>query len=469
MSLRVVRILSCLLIVSCLLARSSRGADDPGLAAARQEYAEHYFSAEAHLRLASYLAEHGQKLTGFFVSESARRSQFDEKAFAQAVQAVYHHDDFQNGPEAEEALLREVKSHPNDAKKHERLADLYLSRSEWKKAEAELRRAIALDPESFDFVDVLGEVLRRDHREAEGAALEGSWLKAHPKSLPAYTKKIESLSKSGHAAARATTLDALEAYPENAQLHYTYAAFLHEDGSLPEAAAEFEKAASLAPHSAFIQGWTGRFFLKVMKDPEKSLHYYLNAYFIDPDFYDSEYAEGRIRTLGTELGPKRYQAERAAGKSALQLLESGDPYVAGLALQEAAKSWSPEVQRRVVGLLHHDDDSLRYGAATLLGENVDAAFDDELRQLLRSPDLRIRGASAYIAGARWKENVVPILKPWLDEKAELILYEAVSVLSESGGEPGKAALREYRDSASVKPPRLAAILQTIDQPRAKDQ
>jgi Tfp pilus assembly protein PilF len=462
------RILVTLLLVSSCLAGFCSAAEDPGLLAARQDFAEHYFSAEAHLRLAWYLAEHGQKLTGFFVSEAARRSHFDEATFAKAVQVVYHHDDFQNGPGAEGALVDQVKSHPEDAKKHERLADLYLSRSEWKKAEAELRRAIALDPESYGFVSVLAEVLRRDQREKEGVALEESWLKEHPKSLPAYTQKIELRSKSDPAAARSIMTEALKAYPDSAPLHYTNAAMLHESGSLPEAAAEFEKAASLDPRSAFIQGWTGRFFLKVMNDPERSLRYYLNAYFIDPDFYDSEYAEGRIRSLGTALGPAHYRSELAAGKSALQLLDSADPYVAGLAVQEAAKSWSPEVQQHVVGLLKHDDDSIRYGAATLLGEKVDASFDDELRNLLRSPDLRVRGAAAYIAGARWKENVVPILKPWLSEKPELILYEAVSVLIESGGEPGKAALREFRDSGHAKAPRLVAILDSIDPPSAKE-
>jgi tetratricopeptide (TPR) repeat protein len=458
---------SLVVVLSCL-AGSLAGADDPGLLAARQNFAEHYFNAEAHLRLALFLAEHGQRLTGFFVSESARRTEFDEETFKRAVQAVYHRDDFQNGPEAEQALIRELASKPDVAKTHDRLADLYLSRGNWKKAEAELRKAIALDPESYDFVGGLAEVLRRDHRETEGAALEEKWLKIHPKSLAAYSRKIESLQKSDPMAAGAMAIEALKAFPESGQLHYTYAAILHESATLPEAAEEFEKAASLAPRSAFIQGWTARFFLKAMKDPEKSLRYYLNAYFIDPDFYDSEFAEGRIRSIGTALGSAHYQAERAAGKTAPDLLDSNDPYVVLLALQEAEKSWSPEVQTHVVALLQHDDDSIRYGAATLLGQKADASFDEELHRLLQSPDLRVRGTAAYIAGDRWKEKVVPILTPWLDEKADLILYDAVSVLLQSGGESGKTVLRKFRDSAAAKAPRLAAILDTIDRPVKKE-
>src|SRR3954452_2224657 len=115
-------VLMIFLLVSFCFASVCVAAEDPELLKARQDFAEHYFSAEAHLRLAWYLAEHEQKLTGFFVSESARRSHFDEATFAKAVRVVYHHDDFQNGPEAEASLLGELKSHPDNAKKHERLA-----------------------------------------------------------------------------------------------------------------------------------------------------------------------------------------------------------------------------------------------------------------------------------------------------------------------------------------------------------
>ncbi len=462
------RMLLCSLFVVFALTGSSRGAEDPGLLAARREFAEHYFSAEAHLRLAWYLAGHGQRLTGFFVSEEARRSHFDEAAFAHAVQVVYHHDDFENGPEAERALVAELTKTPEDAETHRRLADVYLSRGEWKSAETHLRRSIALQPDSYEFISVLAEVLRRDHRKEEAAALEKSWLNAHPKSLPASLEKIQSLVKSNPGAARSAATEALAKYPESADLHYTLATLLQDAGKLPEAASEFETAAKLDPHSAHIQGWTGRYFLKVTKDPEKALRYYLDAYFIDPDFYDSEYAEGRIRSVGTELGQAQYASKRKGGASAVQLLGDADPYVAGMALEEAARAWSPTVQQGVVRLLEHDDDTIRYGAATLLGEKAHAGFDEELRQLLRSPDLRVRGAAAYIAGARWKEHVVPILKPWLQENAELILYEAASVLIQSGGEPGKAALREYRDSGKAKAPRMVAILKRLDEPTAKE-
>jgi Tfp pilus assembly protein PilF len=457
----------CSLFVVFALTGTSRAADDPGLLAARREFAEHYFNAEAHLRLAWYLAEHGQRLTGFFISENARRTQFDEETFAKAVQVVYHRDDFQNGPEAEQALVTELAKKPDDAETHRRLADVYLSRSEWKKAEGQLRRAIALQPESYEFVNVLAEVLRRDNRKEEAATTENAWLIAHPKSLPALIEKIQSMAKSDPVKARSMIGEALATYPDSAELHYTFAISLQEGAKLPEAAAEFEKAARLDPHSAHIQGWTGRYFLKVMKDPETSLRYYLNAYFIDPDFYDSEYAEGRIRSLGTDLGQARYVSERKGGASTLQLLGDPDPYVAGMALEEATRAWSPAVQQGVVRLLQHDDDDIRYRAATLLGEKADAGFDEELRQLLRSPDLRVRGAAAYIAGARWKEDVVPILKPWLQEKADLIVYDAVSVLIQSGGATGRAALDAYRDSATVKAPRIAATLKGLDEPASK--
>jgi tetratricopeptide (TPR) repeat protein len=104
---------------------------------------------------------------------------------------------------------------------------------------------------------------------------------------------------------------ALATYPEDAFLHYHRAGILSASGDHAAAAKAYVRAAELDPKSAVIQGWTARFFLKQAKDPERALEYYLNAYFLDPHFYDTEYAEGRIRTLAMERGAARFQAERS--------------------------------------------------------------------------------------------------------------------------------------------------------------
>ena len=72
------------------------------------------------------------------------------------------------------------------------------------------------------------------------------------------------------------------------------AVVLQDDKKIQEAEEHFVRAAALAKDSPHIQGWTGRFFLKVKLDGPKALEYYLNAYFLDPHFYDSEHAEDRI-------------------------------------------------------------------------------------------------------------------------------------------------------------------------------
>lgn len=444
-----------------------KAAADGALLAARQSYAEHYFDAEAHLRLAKALLDDGQPLVAFYVSESARRTQFEREQFDRAFRSVFKKDQFDNSPGAEAALLRQIDESPGEAKTRARLADVYLSRNEWKKAESQLRRAMALDPNRRDYADVLAEVLRRDGRATEATALLSQWAEAHPESLPVYQERIANLMEAESPQAEQILTKALALFPEAAPLHYMKASMLHKSGDVAAATKEFIRAAGLDPESAFIQGWTGRFFLKTVNDPERALVYYLRAYFLDPDFYDSEYAEGRIRSIAAEMGAARYAAKRQTGTTVAQLLRSSDPLLAIGALAEASKSWAPALQDPVVELLSADDDDTRYAAAALLGKKGDATLDNALPALLSSQDLRVRGAAAYIAGARWRERAVPVLVAWLSEPAELIRYDAVSVLIEFCGEPGKVALRKYRQSGMEKTPRLRSILDSLDSPEKK--
>lgn len=452
------------LCVGALWLATATAVPQAALPEARQNYAEHYFDAEAHMRLAKALLDDGQPLTAFTVAESARRTQFEPEQFDRAFRSVFKKDQFDNGPGAEAALLRQIDKNPGEAKTRAALADVYLSHSEWKKAESQLKKAMALDPDKREYAEILAEVLRRDGRATEATALLSQWAKAHPESLAVYQERIGSLTEAGSPQAAQILTKALALFPEDAQLHFMNAGLLQKSGDVAAATKEFIRAADLGPKSAFIQGWTGRFFLKTAKDPERALVYYLRAYFLDPDFYDSEYAEGRIRSIAAEMGAARYAAKRQAGTTVSELLRSSDPLLALGALEEASKSWAPALQDPVVELLSADDDGARYAAAALLGKKGDATLENTLPALLSSHDLRVRGAAAYIAGARWKERAVPLLASWLSEPAELIRYDAVSVLVESCGEPGKVALRKYRKSGLEKTPRLRSILDTLDSP-----
>ena len=456
------------LIAVLVIATSGSAADEPTLATLRDSYAREWFKPEAHLRLAKYLADHGDRLTGFYISETARRGHFPAEMFDPAVRLVFLGDAFDNSPETEKRLQAELGREPEDVKTLVALADVHLSRAEWKKAEVHLRRALSVDPES-DAIWPLAEVLRRDGREVEGDKLEADWLAAHPDSQEAWMRRVDDAMRSESPEALKAVNAALERFPDVASLHFNRAHLLHRMDDLEGATAEYVLAAQLDPRSAYIQGWTGRFFLKARKEEEKSLEYYLKAYFLDPHFYDTEFAEGRVRTLAYKRGAARFAAARERGTTAPQLLESDDPVIVGFALQEVGKHWAPAALPKLVALLAHDDDTLRYGAANVIAGNVGAEFDEQLRTLLRSPDLRVRSAAAYIAGARWKEKTVPMFTAWLEEPVDLVRYDAVSVLLEYGGEEGKNVLRSWRASGKGQDPRLTAILESMDEPPSPEE
>jgi hypothetical protein len=151
------------------------------------------------------------------------------------------------------------------------------------------------------------------------------------------------------------------------------------------------------------------------------------AYFLDPNFYDSEFAEGRVRTLAFNRAQRRFALDHNAGMSDAEILNSSDTVAAGLAMGELAKkSWDDKTRDSLVALLSRDYPSLRYGAADILGKHADASFDAHLQMLLKSGDLRVRAAAAYIAEARWKSAVTPILESWLADPVDLIRYDGDS-------------------------------------------
>ena len=49
-----------------------------------------------------------------------------------------------------------------------------------------------------------------------------------------------------------------------------------------------------------MQAWAGRFFLKAASKPAEALDYYFRAYFLEPDYYETEYVESRIARLARD-------------------------------------------------------------------------------------------------------------------------------------------------------------------------
>jgi len=232
----------------------------------------------------------GHSLCAFARVEALRRS--NNEAFETAFPPIFlHRPGFDPSPRGEQKLIDWLASHPADEPSVMRLADVYISRSSWAQAEPLLRKAMALQPDYVDPVLVLARVRSDQQDEAGAKQLMEAYLASHPNSALAILSAAS--QKEGKA-----QLDALEAarakLPQDAQVLFTLAAAVQKSDDLVRAEELFRRAAELGPSDATIQAWTGRFFLKARNDPKSALVYYLRAYFLSPDFYETEFVEARI-------------------------------------------------------------------------------------------------------------------------------------------------------------------------------
>jgi tetratricopeptide (TPR) repeat protein len=98
-----------------------------------------------------------------------------------------------------------------------------------------------------------------------------------------------------HGPERRRALEAIvKAHPDDGEVLFFLAAEVQEANDLPLAEQLFTRAAELARANGAVQAWTGRFFLKAVSKPDRALDYYYRAYFLDPDYYETEFVEARI-------------------------------------------------------------------------------------------------------------------------------------------------------------------------------
>lgn len=206
----------------------------------------------------------------------------------------------------------------------------------------------------------------------------------------------------------------------------------------------FIKAAELSPNSAYIQSWVGRFFLKVKADKQNALHHYLNAYFLDPHAYESEFVESRIRGINAELASLQYRQLIKSGASPVKILGESNPTLVLIALEQMTIQWRPAYLKSVLEKMGHDDEAVRWQATEAIIRNVDRSFDGTLQALLNDIDLRKRGLAAYIAVHLWKKESFEILRTMLREKAQLLRFDALSALIMKGGSEGLQIAIEHR-------------------------
>ena len=203
---------------------------------------------------------------------------------------------------------------------------------------------------------------------------------------------------------------------------------MQKSGKLEPAEDLFVKAAELAPESIEIQSWTGKFFYKVKADNPRALEYYLNAYFLSPHAYETEFVESRIRKINWEAAEIKFTQLIKSGVSLTQMTDDTNPTVVLMALERMSVQWKPEYLNAVVEQMKHDDETLRWQATEAVMKNVTRSFDKTLESLLQDEDLRRRGLAAYVAAHLWKQESFPILRNMLNEKAQLLRFDALSAL-----------------------------------------
>lgn len=220
---------------------------------------------------------------------------------------------------------------------------------------------------------------------------------------------------------------------------------LLKQNKLNEAASSFTAAAKLAPKSAVVQTWVGRFFYKAKSDNALALQYYFNAYFLHPHAYETEFVESRIRDITVTDADAQFAKLLKSGKTLPEIAADANPLLAHRAIDRMAQQWKSEYRNALLKCLENDDDTLRWMAFEALVKNADAATRDEtISTLFNSPDLRKKGLSAYALIEFQKEKSFEILERMLGDKAELVRFDAISALMMKGGERGREIVRRHQ-------------------------
>ena len=429
-------------LIILIASSSARALQSPAdLAKLQNDFAMRYFEPEPHMALTRYYLEHGDRREAFFTLETARRGTLEESVFDHSFQVAF--EGFDNSRDAEARLLSELERDSHSADLQFRLADIYISRNDYPKAKKILSQGIAQHADEFRFTFGLAEILRIEGKTQDADRMIKDYVNKYPQSAEAYEFRAAALPQSDVRKARQEFEEAVAKYPNDGDLWFRLAATLQAMGELDKAESDFVKAASLAPKSVKIQSWVGRFFFKVRNDGEKALPYYLNAYFLSPHAYETEYVESRIRGIYIAQAQSSLQTQLNAKKTLIELIKDPNPNVVSLALEKLEAVWKPTYVAAIVDLMGHEDGGVRWDATQLLKKKVDSSFDPTLNSLLKDQDLRKRGLAAYIAVYRWKKNSHPIMKQMLNEESQLLRFDAISALMIDGGEDGRRVVLEY--------------------------
>ena len=444
-----------------MLAGDGPKSKGPTLAELQGAYAMDHFDPKPHMALAKFHHDRGNRLLAYYILETARRTRFEAKTFDAAFDVTFRGvKPFDNSKEAEKVLLIKYQDDPKNPDTLFAIADIYISREDWPNAKNYLTKLIAVKPEAYENYEALAEVYRQEKDNKKAAAIVEGFYTTYPESAEAYAKKIDPLMRMDADKAKVILQQALKKHPKHAMFVFNMAVLLQDAGKLKDAEDMFVRAADLAKDSAHIQGWVGRFFLRVRENEEKSLHYYLNVYFIDPHFRDTEYAEGRIRKLNFTAAAAVLEKAEKEGKQPDALLKHENPVVASLALAKMAQSRNAKARQHVLDLLGHDDPTIRMQALGILMKNPDDMLNKDVQTLLGGDDLRKRGLACYLAVSLWKDKGIDAVRPMLQDKSQLVRHDAISALWRDGGNEGKQIVRDH--GRREKNPWLVRMIKSLD-------
>ncbi|MCM3871804.1 MAG: hypothetical protein ND895_14070 [Pyrinomonadaceae bacterium] len=433
---------------------------EPNLAKLQSEFAVRFLEPEPHMALAKYYLDHGKRLEAFYTLEAARRGHFEEAIFNTAFYRAF--DGLDNSRAAEARLLSQHKLSPQSIETIDGLADIYISRDDWPTAEKYLRLAIQLKPQNFKFTNGLAGALGGEGKRADADRVIKDYIKNFPETVDSYGIRVEEVIVTNPAQAKVILSEGLRRFPNDGRLQFDLGILFQKENNLPKAEEAFLKAAELAPTSVHIQAWVGRFLSKVRADHPRALKYYLNAYFLDPHAYETEFVESRIQKLNSHVAVTEFEKRTAAGTSLVSMLDDPNPVVVELALSKMAEKWRPDYVDQAVRIMGHDNETVRWQATEVLKKNADKSFDERLTALLKDDDLRKRGLAAYIAVFRWQEASFGVIRGMLSDSAQLLRFDALSALMIEGGEAGRQIVLAHATRESN--PTLKRLIQSANAP-----
>lgn len=443
-------LLTSLLCVSVSFAQTN--VVDPELIRLRHDWSMRYLEPGPHMELAKYFRAKGNEIQAFYILETARRYRFDQKEFDAAY--IKHFGGFaplDNSKSEEEKYTSLVKADPGNTKLLTHLADIYVSREDYEKAEPLFVSILAINPQDYSTVVALAEVYRRQERAEKATSILTSYETRYPESAGGYELRIQREFRSNKQSARQLVDEALKKFPSDGRFLYHRAWLSKQDGKLDDAEKHFVEAAKLAKTADYIQAGAAAFFRVERKDNARALPYYLNTYFLDPHAHFDGFAEAKVANLNSEIAKQQVDEWIRAGKKLDDLTGEQNPTVVAFALAKLTEQWDESKSRIFLKMLRHDDVLVRWNSMLTLiskeGIKLDTKIIDDL---LKDEDLRVRGLAAYIAVRIRSDRSFVDIKALLREPAQVVRFDAISALLMFGGTTGKQLVKEHRNRESVK-------------------